>query len=110
MDDLTKKYYTISEVADMIKSNTSLLRFWEREFPTFIKPKKNNKGVRIYTVKDIQTIRVIHHLVKDRGYTLEGAKKKMKSHAKETIENAELVMELQRLRALLVDIRDEFPM
>ena len=109
MDDLTKKYYTISEVAEMIKSNTSLLRFWEKEFPTFIKPKKNNKGVRIYTVKDIQTIRVIHHLVKDRGHTLEGAKKKMQSHTKETIENAELVMELKRLRGLLVEIREEFP-
>lgn len=110
METLTKKYYSISEVADMIKSNTSLLRFWEKEFPQQIKPKKNNKGARMYTVEDIKIIKVIHHLVKERGHTLEGAKTKLRHKNKETIENAELVIELKRLKSILEDIRDEFPM
>jgi DNA-binding transcriptional MerR regulator len=106
--DLEKKYYSISEVADMIQSNASLLRFWEKEFPNYIKPQKNKKGNRIYQERDIKYIKIIHHLVKDRGYTLQGAKTKLNTNSKDTIENVELVMELERIKKTLEDIRDQF--
>jgi DNA-binding transcriptional MerR regulator len=106
--EVKKKYYSISEVAEMIQSNTSLLRFWEKEFPNFIKPQKNKKGNRVYQERDIKFVKIIHHLVKERGYTLAGAKTKLNKHKQETIENAELVMELKKLRRILEEIREEF--
>lgn len=92
----------------MIQSNASLLRFWEKEFPNYIKPQKNKKGNRIYQERDIKYIKIIHHLVKDRGYTLQGAKTKLNTNSKDTIENVELVMELERIKKTLEDIRDQF--
>lgn len=75
--ELTKLYYTIGEVAEMFNVNTSLIRFWEKEFSA-IKPKKNNKGNRLFTVKDILTIDRIYELVKEEGYTLDGARKSLR--------------------------------
>ena len=72
-----KLYYTIGEVAKMFNVNTSLIRYWEKEF-SIIKPKKNRKGNRLFTPKDIENIKLIYHLVKERGMTLQGAKKKLK--------------------------------
>lgn len=77
-DQLTKLYYSIGEVADMFDVNTSLIRFWEKEF-TAIRPKKNKKGNRMFTSKDILKIDQIYYLVKENGYTLEGAKKAMRN-------------------------------
>ena len=73
-----KLYYSIGEVAEMFEVNTSLIRFWENEFD-IIKPQKNKKGNRLFTKKDIDNFHVIFHLVKEKGYTLEGAKKKLKN-------------------------------
>jgi len=75
---LTKLYYTIGEVADMFNVNTSLIRFWEKEF-TIIQPKKNKKGNRLFTPKDILNFNKIYHLVKEQGFTLEGAKNALKN-------------------------------
>ena len=75
--DLTKLYYSIGEVAELFDVNTSLIRFWEKEFSA-IKPKKNNKGNRLFTVKDIQTIDRIYELVKIEGHTLDGARKSLR--------------------------------
>jgi DNA-binding transcriptional MerR regulator len=75
---LTKLYYSIGEVADMFNVNTSLIRFWEKEFK-LIQPKKNTKGNRLFTSKDIQVFYKIYTLVKSEGYTLDGAKKTLKS-------------------------------
>jgi DNA-binding transcriptional MerR regulator len=75
--NLTKLYYSIGEVADMFDVNTSLIRFWEKEFPV-IQPKKNKKGNRLFTPKEIGKIDRIYTLVKEEGYTLDGAKKAMK--------------------------------
>jgi DNA-binding transcriptional MerR regulator len=75
--ELTKLYYTIGEVAEMFNVNTSLIRFWEKEFSA-IKPKKNNKGNRLFTVKDILTIDRIYELVKEEGHTLDGARKSLR--------------------------------
>lgn len=82
---LTKLYYTIGEVADMFSVNTSLIRFWEKEF-NLIQPKKSKKGNRMFTPKDIENFNKIYHLVKTNGYTLEGAKKALKS--KQTVHNS----------------------
>ena len=77
-DELKKLYYTIGEVAEMFDVNTSLIRFWEKEFKQ-IKPKKNSKGNRLFTVKDIQTFAKIYQLVKVEGFKLDGAKKMLQS-------------------------------
>lgn len=76
--ELTKLYYTIGEVADLFNVNTSLIRFWEKEF-SIIKPKKNKKGNRLFTPKDVVNFNMIYILVKKEGYTLEGAKKALKN-------------------------------
>ncbi len=75
---LTKLYYTIGEVAEMFNVNTSLIRFWEKEF-TIIQPKKNKKGNRLFTAKDIINFNKIYNLVKEQGFTLEGAKNALKN-------------------------------
>lgn len=75
---LTKLYYSIGEVAAIFSVNTSLIRFWEKEFD-IIQPKKNKKGNRLFTVKDIEHFNKIYQLVKENGYTLDGAKKALKS-------------------------------
>lgn len=82
-DQLTKLYYSIGEVAGMFEVNTSLIRFWEKEFPT-ISPKKNKKGKRLFTPKDILKIERIYILVKEEGYTLDGAKKALNSKSGNT--------------------------
>ena len=89
----------------MFDVNTSLIRFWEKEFD-IIKPKKNKKGNRLFTQKDIDNFHVIYHLVKERGFTLEGAKNKLKSNREETIDHADIVKRLQNIRGFLVDLKE----
>ena len=102
----SKIYYAIGEVAKMFDVNTSLIRFWEKEFD-IIKPKKNKKGNRLFTRQDVDNFHVIFHLVKERGYTLEGAKKKLKDNKNETIKNVEIVKSLQNIKGFLVDLKEE---
>ena len=102
----SKIYYAIGEVARMFEVNTSLIRFWEKEFD-IIKPKKNKKGNRLFTKKDVANFHVIFHLVKERGYTLDGAKKKLKDNKDGTIKNAEIVKSLQKIKSFLVDLKEE---
>ena len=83
---LTKLYYTIGEVAEIFNVNTSLIRFWEKEF-NIIQPKKNKKGNRLFTPKDILNFNKIYHLVKIKGFTLDGAKKALKSNETELFED-----------------------
>ena len=104
--EITKLYYSISEVATMFNVNSSLIRFWEKEF-NIIKPRKNKKGNRLFTQKDIDNFHVIFHLVKERGYTLEGAKKKLRSNRDETINQAEIVAKLKTVREFLVELKDQ---
>lgn len=100
-----KLYYSIGEVAKMFGVNTSLIRFWEKEFD-IIKPKKNNKGNRLFTKQDVDNFHIIYHLVKERGFTLEGAKKKLKDNKEETVDHAEVVMHLKRIREFLVELKE----
>ena len=101
----SKLYYSISEVADMTGLKPYVLRFWEREFP-FLKPKKNRAGNRSYQQKDIDLINQIKHFLYDEGYTIEGAKSKLKTLRYEG-EEAKLVAEMMRLKNLLIEIRKE---
>lgn len=101
-----KLYYKIGEVADMFNVNTSLIRFWSNEFD-ILKLKTNQKGNRLYTQTDIDNIKMIWHLVKERGMTLAGAKKKLKESSSDLQSNFEIISKLQEIRGLLLDIRSE---
>ena len=103
---IEKLYYSIGEVAEMFEVNVSLLRFWEKEFD-ILKPKKNKKGNRMFTVKDMGNLKIIYHLVKERGFTLDGAKKKLKDNKSDTINNIEIVNRLKDIRQFLVELREE---
>ncbi len=102
---IEKVYYSIGEVAEMFGVNTSLIRFWEKEFD-IIKPKKNKKGNRLFTKDDIENFHIIFHLVKERGMTLKGAQKKMKENKEDTIHNFDVIKTLKNIREMLIDIRE----
>jgi len=96
--EIEKLYFSIGEVADMFAVNPSLIRFWEKEFPQ-LHPKKNGRGNRVYSKKDLELFEKIHHLVKEKGFTLEGAKNALK---KNTISDDQ-----DSLVNRLINIRDE---
>ena len=101
-----KLFYKISEVAEMFNVNISAVRFWEKEFD-ILNPHKNKKGNRLFTPKDIKNIQIIYHLLKERGFTVEGAKKKLKENKTDTIDNIEIVTHLKEIRGFLVNLREE---
>jgi DNA-binding transcriptional MerR regulator len=101
-----KRYYKIGEVAKAFSVNTSLIRFWEKEFE-IIKPKKNVKGNRLFTSNDVSNFKLIYNLVKERGFTLEGAKQKLKKNPLGTINNHEIVSRLEFVKAELVKIKNQ---
>lgn len=101
-----KRYYSIGEVAEAFKVNTSLIRFWEKEFDV-IKPKKNAKGNRKFTPEDIKNLELIFHLVKERGFTLEGAKIHLKEERQKTLSNFEIIRKLEGIKAKLTDLKNQ---
>jgi DNA-binding transcriptional MerR regulator len=101
-----KLYYTIGEVAEMFGVNTSLIRYWEKEFD-IIKPKKNKKGNRYFTKEDIENFHIIYYLVKDLGMTLKGAQKKLKENREGTIYTFKIVESLKNIRSMLLEIRED---
>ena len=101
-----KLFYKISEVAKMFNVNISAIRFWEKEF-TILKPKRNKKGNRLFTKNDIENMQIIYHLLKDRGFTVEGAKNKLKDNKTDTINNVEIVKHLKELRSFLINLKNE---
>jgi len=103
---IEKLFYSIGEVAKMFKVNTSLIRFWEKEFD-IIKPKKNKKGNRLFTKEDIDNFHIIYHLVKERGMTLKGAKLKMSENKEDAIHNLEVIQSLHNIRNMLLEIKEE---
>ncbi len=110
--DTVKLYYTIGEVSEMFEVNTSLIRFWEKEFD-IIKPKKNKKGNRLFTPEDIDNFKVIYNLVKEQGLTLDGAKKYLKENKKtvkhemkvEKNQFSEIENKLRAIKNTLIDLR-----
>ena len=99
-----KLYYSISEVARMFNVNESLLRYWEKEFP-IISPKKVGGNIRQYRKEDIENIRLVYHLVKEKGMTLQGAKQRLKVNKEKTAQTAEVVTRLKEIREELVKLR-----
>ena len=104
---IEKLYYSIGEVAKMFDVNTSLIRFWEKEFD-IIKPKKNKKGNRLFTKQDIENFYLIFYLVKERGMTLKGVKKKLKDNKEDTINNFEVINSLKKIKEMLLEIKENF--
>lgn len=101
-----KRYYSIGEVARAFDVNTSLIRFWEKEFEV-IKPKKNAKGNRKFTPEDIKNLELIYHLVKERGFTLEGAKTHLKEEKQKTLTNFEIIRKLENIKATLINLKNQ---
>ncbi|MDE6778848.1 MAG: MerR family transcriptional regulator [Alistipes sp.] len=101
-----KLFYSMGEVSEMFDVKPSLLRFWESEFDV-IKPKRNKKGNRLFTPADVENLKLIYHLVKERGMTLDGARKALKQNRGELSRDAELLERLQRVRSILAEVRDE---
>lgn len=101
-----KLFYSMGQVAEMLDVSPSLLRFWEGKFPQ-IKPHKNAKGNRLFTPRDVENLKLIYHLVKERGMTLAGAQKVLRGERKQVEAGAQLLERLQTIRSLLVEIRQE---
>ena len=101
-----KRYYSIGEVAKAFNVNASLLRFWDKEFD-ILKPRKNAKGNRMFTPEDVKNIQLIFHLVKERGFTLEGAKIHLKEGQKKTLDKYEIISKLEIIKNQLLTIKGE---
>ncbi len=103
--DKDKLYYSIGEVSDLFGVSNSLVRYWESEFKQ-LKPQKNRRGDRKYTKKDIQVLETIYHLVKEEGYTIEGAKKVLGKALTSRRKEEELIAKLERIKKGLLKIKD----
>ncbi|MBL0309467.1 MAG: MerR family transcriptional regulator [Bacteroidetes bacterium] len=103
---IEKLYYSIGEVATMLEINASMLRYWEREF-SILKPKKNGKGDRFYTKEDIEKVKLIYHLVKEKGYTLDGARARLKADPKDVEKKMQLTDKLKKVRDFLEQLKEE---
>ena len=101
-----KRYYSIGEVAKAFGVNASLIRFWDSEFD-ILKPKKNAKGNRMFTPEDVKNLQLIFHLVKERGFTLEGAKTHLKEGQKKTLDKFDIINKLETIKAQLLSIKTE---
>ncbi len=101
-----KRYYKIGEVAKAFSVNASLIRFWEKEFD-IIKPKKNAKGNRLFTSDDITNFQLIYRLVKEKGLTLEGAKKQLKENPETTLHHHEIISRLEAVKFELINIKNQ---
>ena len=100
-----KLYFSIGELATAFNVNASLIRFWDKEFD-ILKPKKNAKGNRMFTQDDVKNLQLIYHLVKERGFTLEGAKTHLKEGQKKTLDKFEIVSKLESVKAQLLSIKN----
>jgi len=101
-----KRYYSIGEIAKAFNVNASLIRFWEKEFDV-LKPKKNAKGNRMFTPEDLKNLKTIFHLVKEKGFTLEGAKDFLKNGKKSSLNTIEIIEKLELIKKQLLIIKNE---
>lgn len=104
--EINKLYYSIGEVAETFDVNQSLIRFWEKEFE-ILQPKKNKKGNRLFTADDIENLKIIYHLVKEKGYTLQGAKEHLRSSKSIESDRQKAINSLQKIRGFLLQLKDE---
>ncbi len=101
---IEKVYYSIGEVAEFFEVNPSLIRFWEKEFE-FLRPQTTPKGNRQYTKKDIENLRLVYHLVKEKGYTLQGAKDKLKQNREDVVNRVEIIDSLTKIKDFLTELK-----
>jgi DNA-binding transcriptional MerR regulator len=101
-----KRYYKIGEVAKAFGVNTSLIRFWENEFDV-LKPKKNKKGNRLFTPEDLENLKMIYFLVKEKGFTLEGAKNKLKENPEDIFSKHKIISRLEEIKNELIEIKNQ---
>ena len=99
-----KLYYSIGEISKILGISTSKIRFWEKEFD-MINPKKNKKGNRMFTKKDLENIKLIQHLLKEKKYTIDGAKKKIRTNPKKINLHQKVIENLKKIKKELIDIR-----
>lgn len=104
--EIEKLYYTIGEVSEMLGLNASQIRYWETEFDG-LKPRKDRKGNRLFTKEDIETIKLIHHLVKEKGFTIDGAKSKLKTGGDDAIKKMKLIESLKKVKGFLEELKDQ---
>jgi len=101
-----KIYFKIGDVAGRFGVNASLIRYWEEQFD-FIRPKKSEKGTRLYTRKDMDHFEIIYHLIKEKGMTVKGAREYLEKHKKqESVDQLEVINTLKRVRQLLLDVKE----
>jgi len=105
---IEKRYFSIGEVASEFGVATSLIRFWEKEF-SVLKPKKNRKGNRQFTKDDFENVRLIYHLVKERGFTLSGANEMLKNEKGALKDKVELIESLSKVKSFLIQMKNELP-
>lgn len=103
--EITKRYYSMGEVTTLFGVNASLIRFYEKEFD-ILQPRKNKKGNRMFRPEDIESLKIIFHLVKDKGFTLQGAKDYLKENQKTARENQRVIDSLEKLKGFLLEVRD----
>jgi len=101
-----KRYYSIGELAKAFNVNASLIRFWDKEFDV-LKPKKNAKGNRMFTPEDVKNLQLIYHLVKERGFTLDGARVHLKEGQKKTLDKFEIISKLEAIKTNLKNLKNE---
>lgn len=106
--EIEKLYYSIGEVAEIFNVAPSLIRFWESEFD-IIKPKKNRKGNRQFTREDIDSVKTIFHLVKEKGFTLQGAKEMLRNDSQSVRDKMEMIDSLRKVRGFLLELREKLP-
>ncbi|WP_028296608.1 MerR family transcriptional regulator [Olivibacter sitiensis] len=103
--EINKLYYTMGEVTKMFQVNPSQIRFYEREFP-IIQPKKNKKGNRLFTPEDVSNLKIIFNLVKEKGYTLQGAREYLKKNKDSATENQRIIDSLEKLKQFLIEVKE----
>lgn len=104
--EITKRYYTMGEVTEMFGVNASQIRFYEKEFE-ILQPKKNKKGNRLFTIEDVENLKIIFHLVKEKGFTLQGAKEHLKGNKEVVKENQRVIDSLESLKQFLLEVKDQ---
>ncbi|MBQ9471035.1 MAG: MerR family transcriptional regulator [Bacteroidales bacterium] len=102
-----KIFFTIGEVAQMLQVSTTQIRFWEKNFKKYIRPRKTPRGNRLFSQADVENLKLIRHLLKEQLYTIEGAKKRMDEGRQALADNYAMIESLNRIRAMLLEIRDE---
>ncbi|MEI6888081.1 MAG: MerR family transcriptional regulator [Bacteroidales bacterium] len=103
---IEKLYYTIGEVAELFEVNQSLIRFWEKEFD-ILKPQKNKKGNRLFTKHDIENLKLIYYLVKERGFTLQGARDKLRQNHEDVVNTVQIIDSLNHVKGFLLELKKE---